>query len=184
MVPAIDGNRPDRAARPNGSAPSSYRWVSFRVTGRRPLLASTSTQPDPQADRSFPRPCHRRVEPRSSAPGHACGEHWHLLTGCAPKRTEAEDFVAGTSLASDSLPARSRATLVPVLEIGPRTSRLRGAFDVGQLRLHEHDLLEVADDADADGDDPRVVFERMFGRPGSTESACGAWNRTAASSTR
>ena len=36
-----------------------------------------------------------------------------------------------------------------------------------QLRLHEHDLVEHADDALPMEINPRAVFERLFGRPGT-----------------
>ena len=50
------------------------------------------------------------------------------------------------------------------------------ACDIGlQLRLHQHDLLAQADDAAADGEQSaRVVFERLFGDSGTTDSAARA----------
>ena len=53
------------------------------------------------------------------------------LTGSAPKRTEAEDFVAGTSLDQIIAGKIGGDTVFPSLEINPRTSRGTGACDVG-----------------------------------------------------
>ena len=54
------------------------------------------------------------------------------LTGCAPKRTEAEDFVAGTSLDQIIAGKIGRDTVFPSLEIGTEDfTGYVGACDVG-----------------------------------------------------
>ena len=93
------------------------------------------------------------------------------LTGTQPKRTEAEDFRAGTSL--DQMIATQIAgdTVYPSIGLGTEDfSGYIGACDVGYSCAYMNTLswkspteplpLEI---------NPRVVFERMFGRPGSTE---------------
>jgi hypothetical protein len=93
------------------------------------------------------------------------------LTGSAPKRTEAEDFVAGTSL--DQILARTigRDTVYPSLEIGTEDfTGYVGACDVGYSCAYMNTISWKSPTAPMPMEtNPRVVFERMFGRPGSTE---------------
>ena len=77
------------------------------------------------------------------------------LTGSAPKRTEAEDFVAGHIARSDHRRQDRRRHGVPVARDWDRgfhrlRRRLRRRL---QLRLHEHHFMEDADDADAARDE-------------------------------
>ena len=131
---------------------------------------------------------HRGLEPRSAA-GRARTRSAPApgSPARAPKRTEAEDFIAGTSL--DQIIARQIAKRhgVPVARDRHRGSerlrrRLRRRL---QLRLHEHHLVEGADDAAADGDQPARGV-RAAVRPAGLARATGwrACGRTAASSTR
>ena len=109
------------------------------------------------------------------------------LTGSAPKRTEAEDFVAGTSL--DQIIARQigRDTVFPSLEIGTEDfTGYVGACDVGYSCAYMNTISwKSPTHADADGDEParRVrAHVRPAGLAGGARArACG---RTAASSTR
>jgi len=93
------------------------------------------------------------------------------LTGCAPKRTEAEDFVAGTSL--DQIIAGKIAgdTVFPSLEIGTEDfTGYVGACDVGYSCAYMNTISWKSPTTPMPMEtNPRVVFERMFGRPGSTE---------------
>ena len=94
------------------------------------------------------------------------------LTGCAPKRTEAEDFVAGTSL--DQLIARQigRDTVFPSIEIGTEDlTGYVGACDVGYSCAYMNTISWQSPTTPMPLEtNPRVVFERMFGRPGSAEA--------------
>jgi len=93
------------------------------------------------------------------------------LTGSAPKRTEAEDFVAGTSL--DQIIAGKIAgdTVFPSLEIGTEDfTGYVGACDVGYSCAYMNTISWKSPTTPMPMEtNPRVVFERMFGRPGSTE---------------
>ena len=93
------------------------------------------------------------------------------LTGSAPKRTEAEDFVAGTSL--DQIIARriSGDAVFPSLEIGTEDfTGYVGACDVGYSCAYMNTISWTSPTAPMPMEtNPRVVFERMFGRPGSVE---------------
>ncbi len=93
------------------------------------------------------------------------------LTGAAPKRTEAEDFIAGTSL--DQIIARQIAkdTVFPSLEIATEDqSGYVGACDVGYSCAYMSTISWKSPTAPMPMEtNPRVVFERMFGRPGSPE---------------
>jgi hypothetical protein len=93
------------------------------------------------------------------------------LTGAAPKRTEAEDFIAGTSL--DQMIARQigRDTVFPSLEIATEDlSGYVGACDVGYSCAYMNTISWKSPTVPMPMEtNPRVVFERMFGRPGSAD---------------
>ena len=93
------------------------------------------------------------------------------LTGTAPKRTEAEDFVAGTSL--DQIIARQigRDTVFPSLEICTEDlTGYVGACDVGYSCAYMNTISWKSPTTPMPLEsNPRVVFERLFGRPGSAE---------------
>ncbi|HTM03313.1 MAG TPA: DUF1552 domain-containing protein [Vicinamibacterales bacterium] len=93
------------------------------------------------------------------------------LTGCAPKRTEAEDFVAGTSLDQIIAAQIGRDTVFPSLEIGTEDlTGYVGACDVGYSCAYMNTISWRTPTTPMPLEcNPRVVFERMFGRPGSTE---------------
>src|SRR3954463_13098002 len=91
------------------------------------------------------------------------------LTGSAPKRTEAEDFVAGTSL--DQIVARQIAgdTVYPSIEISTEDQAgYIGACDVGYSCAYMSTIAWKGPTTPLPMEiNPRVVFERMFGRPGT-----------------
>jgi hypothetical protein len=93
------------------------------------------------------------------------------LTGTAPKRTEAEDFIAGTSL--DQIIARQIAkdTVFPSLEIATEDQGgYVGACDVGYSCAYMSTISWQSPTSPMPMEtNPRVVFERMFGRPGSPD---------------
>ena len=93
------------------------------------------------------------------------------LTGSAPKRTEAEDFIAGTSI--DQLIARKigKDTVFPSLEIATEDQTgYVGACDVGYSCAYMSTISWKTPTTPMPMEtNPRVVFERMFGRPGSVE---------------
>ena len=93
------------------------------------------------------------------------------LTGSAPRRTEAEDFVAGTSLDQIIAEQIGRDTVFPSIEIGTEDlTGYVGACDVGYSCAYMNTISWKTPTTPMPLEcNPRVVFERMFGRPGSTE---------------
>jgi hypothetical protein len=93
------------------------------------------------------------------------------LTGSAPKRTEAEDFVAGTSLDQIIAATIGQDTVFPSLEIGTEDfTGYVGACDVGYSCAYMNSISWKTPTTPMPMEtNPRVVFERMFGRPGSVE---------------
>jgi hypothetical protein len=91
------------------------------------------------------------------------------LTGIAPKRTEAEDFLAGTSL--DQIIARQigKDTVFPSFEICTEDlTGYVGACDVGYSCAYMNTISWRSPTSPLPLEsNPRVVFERLFGRPGS-----------------
>jgi hypothetical protein len=92
-----------------------------------------------------------------SHPGSQVGDHAvsaaGFLTGVWPKRTEAEDVLANTSVDQVVAQQIGQDTPFPSLEVANRGLHRvrRRVFTRIQLRLPEHRLLELAVDAAADG---------------------------------
>ena len=125
--------------------------------------------------------------PAAEAAMHAArGLRW--LSGAIPKQTEAEDVRARHRPSTRSWRSRSdRRRRCRRSSSPPRTSPATSAAARRlQLRLPEHHLVGVADDAAADGDQPAVRVRAAVRRrrPDPQRSAGAACRRTAASSTR
>jgi hypothetical protein len=92
------------------------------------------------------------------------------LTGSAPKRTEAEDFIAGISLDQIIAQQIGRDSVIPSIEIATENQAgYVGACDVGYSCAYMNTLSWKTPTTPLPMEiNPRVVFERMFGRPGST----------------
>jgi hypothetical protein len=92
------------------------------------------------------------------------------LTGSAPKRTEAEDFIAGISLDQIAAGLIGRDTVFPSIEIATEDQAgYIGACDVGYSCAYMSTIAWKGPTTPLPMEiNPRVVFERMFGRPGST----------------
>ena len=93
------------------------------------------------------------------------------LTGSAPKRTEAEDFLAGTSLDQIIASRIGGDTVFPSLEIGTEDlTGYVGACDVGYSCAYMNTISWKSPPSPMPLETkPRVVFERLFGRPGSAD---------------
>ncbi len=93
------------------------------------------------------------------------------LTGAAPKRTEAEDFIANTSLDQIIANTIGSGTVFPSIEIGTEDlTGYVGACDVGYSCAYMNTISWKTPTTPMPLEtNPRVVFERLFGRPGSPE---------------
>ena len=93
------------------------------------------------------------------------------LTGSAPKRTEAEDFIAGTSLDQIIAGRIGGDAVFPSLEICTEDlTGYVGACDVGYSCAYMNTISWKSPTTPMPLEsNPRVVFERLFGRPGSPE---------------
>src|SRR5437867_753129 len=93
------------------------------------------------------------------------------LNGSAPKRTEAEDFIAGTSIDQMIAEKIGKDTVFPSLEIATEDlSGYVGACDVGYSCAYMNTISWKTPTTPMPMEtNPRVVFERMFGRPGSAD---------------
>lgn len=93
------------------------------------------------------------------------------LTGAAPKRTEAEDFYAGISLDQVAAGLIGKDTVFPSLEIATEDQAgYIGACDVGYSCAYMSTIAWKGPTTPLPMEiNPRVVFERMFGRPGTPE---------------
>ena len=91
------------------------------------------------------------------------------LTGSAPKRTEAEDFYAGISLDQVAAGLIGKDTVFPSLEIATEDQAgYIGACDVGYSCAYMSTIAWQGPTTPLPMEiNPRVVFERMFGRPGT-----------------
>ena len=93
------------------------------------------------------------------------------LTGSAPKRTEAEDFYAGISLDQVAAGLIGKETVFPSLEIATEDQAgYIGACDVGYSCAYMSTIAWKGPTTPLPMEiNPRVIFERMFGRPGTPE---------------
>jgi hypothetical protein len=93
------------------------------------------------------------------------------LTGSAPKRTESEDFYAGTSLDQLISGVIGKDTVFPSLEIATEDQAgYIGACDVGYSCAYMSTIAWKGPTTPLPMEiNPRVIFERMFGRPGTPE---------------
>src|SRR5262245_8287113 len=93
------------------------------------------------------------------------------LTGSAPKRTEAEDFYAGISLDQVAAGLIGIETVFPSLEIATEDQAgYIGACDVGYSCAYMSTIAWKGPTTPLPMEiNPRVIFERMFGRPGTPE---------------
>src|SRR5688572_11884723 len=91
------------------------------------------------------------------------------LTGSSPKRTEAEDFIAGISLDQVIAQKIGRDTVFPSLEISTEDQAgYIGACDVGYSCTYMSTIAWKGPTTPLPMErNPRVVFERLFGRPGT-----------------
>ena len=91
------------------------------------------------------------------------------LTGSAPKRTEAEDFLAGISLDQIVASRIGGDTVYPSLEVATEDQAgYIGACDVGYSCAYMSTIAWKGPTTPLPMEiNPRVIFERMFGRPGS-----------------
>ena len=98
------------------------------------------------------------------------------LTGSAPKRTEAEDFYAGISLDQVAAGLIGKDTVFPSLEIATEDQAgYIGACDVGYSCAYMSTIAWQGPTTPLPMEiNPRVVFERMFGRPGTAGGSHGA----------
>ncbi|HEX5106839.1 MAG TPA: DUF1552 domain-containing protein [Vicinamibacterales bacterium] len=92
------------------------------------------------------------------------------LTGSAPKRTEAEDFYAGISLDQVIAGQVGGDTVLPSLEVATEDQAgYIGACDVGYSCAYMSTIAWKGPTSPLPMQiNPRVIFERLFGRPGST----------------
>ena len=93
------------------------------------------------------------------------------LTGAAPKRTEAEDFYAGISLDQVAAGLIGKDTVFPSIEFATEDQAgYIGACDVGYSCAYMSSIAWQGPTTPLPMEiNPRVVFERMFGRPGTPE---------------
>jgi hypothetical protein len=93
------------------------------------------------------------------------------LTGAAPKRTEAEDFYAGISLDQVAAGLIGKDTVFPSIEIATEDQAgYIGACDVGYSCAYMSTIAWKGPTTPLPMEiNPRVIFERMFGRPGTPE---------------
>jgi hypothetical protein len=91
------------------------------------------------------------------------------LTGSSPKRTEAEDFLAGISLDQVIAGKIGGDTVFPSLEISTEDQAgYIGACDVGYSCTYMSTISWKGATTPLPMErNPRVVFERLFGRPGT-----------------
>jgi hypothetical protein len=112
-------------------------------------------------------------QPAVSLPGEGSGDHVRasaaFLTGVRPKRTEGPDIHAGLSLDQIVAQELGKDTLLDSLELCLESNDLAGACEAGYSCAYANTLAwRTATTPLPMENDPRSVFERMFGDTDST----------------
>jgi hypothetical protein len=108
--------------------------------------------------------------------GEPAGGHGRIggafLTGVHAKPTEGADFAAGISIDQIAAAHLGRETQLASLELGLETSGLAGACDVGYSCAYVNTICwRSATTPLPMENNPRAVFERLFGDSDSTDAA-------------
>src|SRR5262245_1707890 len=108
--------------------------------------------------------------------GEPAGGHGRIggafLTGVHAKPTEGADFAAGISVDQIAAAHLGRETQLASLELGLETSGLAGACDVGYSCAYVNTICwRSATSPLPMENNPRAVFERLFGDSDSTDAA-------------
>jgi hypothetical protein len=109
------------------------------------------------------------ARPEERAQDHACTGAW--LTGVAPKRTDGADYLAGRSIDQIVAAAIGRDTTFPSLEVATEDfTALLGACIPGYSCAYMNTLSWQTPTTPLPMEiNPRLVYERMFGRENTTE---------------
>jgi hypothetical protein len=111
-------------------------------------------------------------------PGEGAGDHARAagayLTGVHPRKTEGADIRAGVSVDQIAAQALGQETQLASLELCLESEDRAGSCDPGYSCVYANTLCWRGPTTPLSmANDPRVVFERLFGMSGSTDPA--AW---------
>jgi hypothetical protein len=112
----------------------------------------------------------REGDGTDSGPHPRCQTSW--LTGCRAKRTEGADIYAGVSM--DQIVAREfgKETQLGSLELGIESNELMGVCNIGYSCAYNNTCSWRTPTTPLPMENnPRAVFERLFGSSDSTDSA-------------
>ena len=116
------------------------------------------------------------LKPAISLPGEGAGDHVRasatFLTGVRPKRTEGADIRAGMSLDQIIAQELGKETQLESLELCLESNDLAGSCEAGYSCAYANTLAWRTETTPLPMEnDPRAVFERMFGDTDSTTPA-------------
>ncbi len=109
-------------------------------------------------------------------PGEGAGDHARaagaFLTGVHPKKTAGADIRAGVSMDQIAARAFARETQLASLELSLDSKEPLGACDPGYSCVYANTLTWLSETTPLPMENnPRVVFERLFGGSGTTDAA-------------
>ena len=106
---------------------------------------------------------HKNGNALGDGPGDHARAAASYLTGVHPRKTAGADIQNGVSVDQVAAKHLSGRTRLSSLELGCDDSRTVGNCDSRYVRLYQQPRVARTGDADAAGDEPRLVFERLFG---------------------
>jgi hypothetical protein len=111
--------------------------------------------------------------------GDGAGDHARAgatwLTGVHPKKTEGVDIHAGISVDQIAAKAIGQQTVLPSLELGLEDGRLVGGCDSGYSCAYSNTISWSSPNTPVPSENnPRAVFERLFGDGETTDAAARA----------
>lgn len=112
---------------------------------------------------------------KGRANGDGAGDHARanaaFLTGCQPRKTDGADIRLGISVDQIAARAMGHQTLLPSLELSTDEPRRSGRCDSGYSCAYQFNLAWRGEASPVPAErDPRVVFEKLFGRGEQQES--------------
>jgi hypothetical protein len=109
---------------------------------------------------------------KAAANGDGAGDHARasatFLTGCQARKTAGADIRVGVSVDQVAAQRLGRATRLPSLELACDAARLAGSCDSGYACAYQFNLSWRSESTPMPPEvDPRLLFDRLFGNPGS-----------------
>lgn len=123
---------------------------------------------------------HDKGRANGDGPGDHARSATSFLTGAQPRKTAGENIRAGVSVDQVAAKSIGSVTKFPSLELGCEKGRSAGNCDSGYSCAYSSSIAWASESTPLGKEtDPKLVFERLFSGPKSTEAAASRARRDA-----